>query len=99
MNIEIEKVLEAVKKILVKEDLETPLLGAIEASFVNNQNALNELIQAKKNGEISAAEFQEELEREKKIQEAELLTLEISAKAQIQKIMNKVFDVLAKGIH
>jgi hypothetical protein len=98
MNLEIEKVLETVKKILVKEDLETPLLGAIEASFVNNQNALNELIQAKKNGEISEAAFQEELEREKKIQEAELLTLEISAKAQIQKIMNKVFDVLLSGL-
>jgi len=98
MSNPIENALESVKHTLAKEDLTSELSSAIEASFAKNSVSLDELIQARAEGELSPEEFQIELEREKKIQEAELLTLQVAAKAKVQKVMDAVFDALVSGL-
>lgn len=98
MSNPIENALESVKHTLAKEDLTSELSSAIEASFAKNSISLDELIQARADGELSPEEFQEELEREKQIQEAELLTLQVAAKAKVQKVMDAVFDALMSAL-
>ena len=98
MSNPIENALESVKHTLEKEDLTSEVSSAIEASFAKNSVSLAELIQAREAGELTLEEFQEELEREKQIQEAELLTLQVAAKAKVQKVMDAVFDALLSGL-
>ena len=98
MSNPIQSALVSIKQTLAKEDLTSELSSAIEASFAKNSASLNELIQARADGELSSEEFQLELEREKQIQEAELLTLQVAAKAKVQKVMDAVFDALLSGL-
>ena len=98
MSNPIEDALVSIKQTLAKEDLTSELSSAIEASFAKNSASLNELIQARADGELSPEEFQLELEREKQVQEAELLTLQVAAKAKVQKVMDAVFDALLSGL-
>ena len=49
-------------------------------------------------GEISEDEFNEEVEREKKVIEAGLLTLEIMTKAMAQKAVNFAINVFVKAV-
>jgi hypothetical protein len=64
----------------------------------NEREALEELAQAGLSGEISEDEFNEEVEREKKVIEAGLLTLEIMTKAMAQKAVNSAIDVFVKAV-
>lgn len=98
MSHQLENALASIKQTLAKEDLTSELSSAIEASFAKNSVSLDELIQAREAGELTPEEFQEELEREKQIQEAELLTLQVAAKAKVQKVMNAIFDALVSGL-
>ncbi|WP_438462910.1 hypothetical protein [Marinomonas sp. PE14-40] len=98
MSHQLENALASIKQTLAKEDLTSELSSAIEASFAKNSVSLDELIQAREEGELTLEEFQEELEREKQIQEAELLTLQVAAKAKVQKVMDAVFDALLSGL-
>ena len=64
----------------------------------NNKDTLSELIDARVNGDIDEEEFATEMEREKLVLEAEMLTLEIASKAAIQKAMNAAMDTLSGAI-
>ncbi len=64
----------------------------------NEREALEELAQARLSGEISEDEFNEEVEREKKVIEAGLLTLEIMTKAMAQKAVNFAINVFVKAV-
>ena len=59
---------------------------------------LEMLLMAKKQGQLSEDEFQLELDRERLLVEAEMLTWKIAAKADVQKVVNKTFHALAKTI-
>lgn len=57
-----------------------------------------ELVQALKEGDITMSDFKMELEREKLILEAELLTQEIASESDVQKAVDAAMDVLVKEV-
>jgi hypothetical protein len=59
---------------------------------------LQELAQARLVGDISEQEFNDEVEREKKVLQAELLTLKIMGKAMAQKAVNAAMGVFIDAI-
>jgi len=72
--------------------------GYAKRIMENEREALEELAQARLSGEISEEEFNDEIEREKKVIEAEFLMLEIMNKAMAQKAVNSAIDVFTKAV-
>lgn len=62
------------------------------------KESLKELGEARLNGEIEQDVFDREIEREKKVVEAELLTIQIMTKALAQKAVNAAIDVFVKAV-
>lgn len=60
--------------------------------------SLQELAQARLVGDISEQEFNDEVEREKKVLQAELLTLKIMGKAMAQRAVNAAMGVFINAI-
>ena len=65
----------------------------------NNKESLTELVEAHATGEIDQDEFDIELEREKSILEAEMISLEIASKAAIQKAVNSAINTLTSAVN
>ncbi len=63
-----------------------------------NKKSIAALIQAKTNKTISEETFEKELAREKSVLEAELIGLEIQAKAAIQKAVNAAMTTLKQAV-
>lgn len=81
----------------VKDDIENIpdyLLQVIE----NEKDSINYLAEARLAGVISDNEFFDELEREKKVLEAEMLTISILTKAIAQKAINAAMNALRDAI-
>lgn len=78
--------------------LKDTLGEALTSSLTKQQDTLSALLQAKQEGIISQEELDMELEREKDILEAEMLTKQITAKAEIQKLVNDAIQSLSKGL-
>lgn len=74
------------------------LANAITNQIDRQREELEALLEANEQGIITQEEFEIELQREKLIAEAELLSLQIAAKAEVQKAINKAFDVLLKSV-
>lgn len=70
----------------------------MQAVLENNKESIAELIQARQNGDLNNEEFEVEMEREKQVMEAELISLEIMAKSAIQKAMNAAMDTLKSTV-
>lgn len=70
----------------------------MKKALLSNQVAIEELSQALMNGDIDQSEFEQELEREKQVLEAQLLGLEIQTKSQIQKAINAAMQVLTSAV-
>lgn len=64
----------------------------------NERDSLKELGLAKLSGQIDDEVFQREIEREKKVVEAEFLTMQIMTNALAQKAANAAIDVFAKAV-
>lgn len=101
MNIDIKKVAsEAVNTLDVNvqqgigQSVEQ-LKGALAQALQTRESEMAELVNALKSGEMSEEEFQVELSREKLVIEAELLTEEIRAKAEIQKLVQGAFSMIS----
>jgi len=62
------------------------------------KDSLKELAEARLRQEISEAEFDVEIEREKQVVEAELLTLQIMTKALAQQAVNAAINVFVKAV-
>lgn len=62
------------------------------------KESLKELSEARLKGEIDDTIFERELEREKKVVEAELLTITIMTKAMAQKAVNAALDIFVKAV-
>jgi len=73
-------------RILSKEILDT------------ERESLRELGDARLRNEIDDAVFNREIEREKKVVEAELLTIKIMTKASSQKAVNAAIDVFVNAV-
>lgn len=81
----------------VKDDIENIpdyLLQVIE----NEKDSLNYLAEARLAGMITDEEFFDELEREKKVLEVEMLTISIMTKAIAQKAINAAMNALRDAI-
>jgi tRNA A-37 threonylcarbamoyl transferase component Bud32 len=100
MSFDIEAVVKkmgaAAKKTLEKD------FGDIEnfgAQVLENEKESLELIGKERvAGRWSEEKFNKELDREKKVMEAELLTVEIMTKAAAQRAVNAAIDVFVKAV-
>ena len=72
--------------------------NAVREILENEKQSLRELGEARARDDIDDAVFQRELEREKKVVEAELLAIEIMTKAMAQKAVNAAMDVFANAV-
>ena len=64
----------------------------------SEKESLKELGEAKLRGDINQEVFDREIEREKKVVEAELLTIKIMTKALAQKAVNAAIEVFVKAV-
>ncbi|MBD1557257.1 hypothetical protein HC752_09910 [Vibrio sp. S9_S30] len=98
MQESIHSVIHTVTSQLEDSPIKDLLSSALKSCIDEKTNELDMLLMAKKEGQISDEAFQIELEREKQIVEAEMLTWQIAAKADVQKVVNKTFHALAQTI-
>ncbi|ALP53336.1 hypothetical protein Tel_09315 [Candidatus Tenderia electrophaga] len=64
----------------------------------NEKQSLEELGKARLRGEIDDAIFDSEVERQKKVVEVEMLTIQIMTKAAAQKAVNAALDTFKRAI-
>ena len=98
MNISIESVVNQVSSQIEESPVKNLIASALQSSIDQQKSSIEELLLAKQNGDLTETEFDVELDREKQIVEAEMLTWQITSKAEIQKVVNKTFHVLAQTI-
>lgn len=100
MSFDINKILNNMKNAAInaiRDELEdVPVY--VKQIFENEKEALQALAEARLAGEISDKEFQNELKREKKVLEAEMLTIGIITKAAAQKAVNAAINVLVDAV-
>jgi uncharacterized protein YbcV (DUF1398 family) len=98
MNEPISTTLNQITSQLPDSPVKKQIVGILKASIGKEQEAIEALLEAKKSGQISQQEFEQELAREQQIVEAEMLTWQIAAKAEIQKVVNQTFQTLARNL-
>ncbi len=64
----------------------------------NNKASIEELVQARLAGDINQEEFDIELLREQLVVEAEMITLDIASKAEVQKVINTAVSSLTSSV-
>ncbi len=74
------------------------LSGEVLSVLDKNRESIAELVVAVSNGDINEEELDIELQREKVILEAEMLSLEIVSKSAVQKAMNAAMDTLTSAV-
>lgn len=72
--------------------------GALLKIIGQQDNPIYVLTQALKDGELTEDEFKEEIERERKVLEAQLITLEIIAVSEVQKALNAALSTLTGAV-
>lgn len=72
--------------------------GEVLSVLDKNRESIAELVAARGNGDINEEEFNIELQREKAILEAEMISLEIVSKSAVQKAMNAAMDTLTTAV-
>ena len=93
----------------VKRDMTRALKGAIEDDvgdigeyadiiMANQKHSLQELGEALVAGDISEDEFNSELEREKRVFEAELMTVQLMTRAAAQDAVNAAIDEFVEAV-
>lgn len=70
----------------------------VQMILEKEKESLEELAQARLAGEISEQEFYDEMEREKMVVQAELLTLQIMTKAMAQKAVNAAMAIFINAV-
>ncbi len=100
MGFDIDKVIndmtEAIRNVVKKDggDIKQYANQILE----NEKDSLEEIGLVRLSGKISDEVFEREIEREKKVVEAELLTIQIMTKALAQKAVNAAIDVFVKAV-
>lgn len=93
----------------VLKDMADAITDAVKGAEVDIKDSANEIMNAEKDslkelgearlrGVIDDAVLNREIEREKKVVEAELFTLKIMTKALAQKAVNAAIDVFVKAL-
>jgi hypothetical protein len=100
MSFDINSILNNMKNAAVdavKDDVEN-IPDYLRQIFENEKAALAALAEARLTEQITDEELQNELKREKKVLEAEMLTIRIMTKAIAQKAINAAMNVLTDAI-
>ncbi|MDA0118222.1 hypothetical protein [Vibrio sp. T11.5] len=94
MTPSLDNLIEQVTNQIEDSPIKNLLTSALTVTLDKQKATLQELIDARNNGDLTNEEFELEILREKQIAEAEMLTWQISAKSEVQKIINKTFSTL-----
>lgn len=94
MTESIDNIIEQITSQIEDSPIKNLLTSALTVTLDKQKATLQELIEARKNGDLTNEDFELEILREKQIAEAEMLTWQISAKSEVQKIVNKTFSTL-----
>lgn len=100
MSFDIDKVINDMAK-AIKDEVKINVGDIKEYAdkiLENEKQSLEELGQARVSGEIDDEVFEREVEREKKVVEAELMTIRIMNKALAQKAVNAAIDIFVKAV-
>jgi hypothetical protein len=87
----------AVIKSSVKDDV-GDIKDYADEILLNEKESLKELGAARLTNQISEAVFKSEVEREKKVVEAELMTISIMTKAAAQRAVNAAINVFVDAV-
>jgi len=100
MSFDIDRVLkDMIEAISEHAQEDAPEIKASIRQILDNEwESLKELGEARLRNEIDDTVFDRELERERKVVEAELLTIEIMTKALAQKAVNAAIDVFINAV-
>lgn len=98
MTENIDSIIEQITSQIEDSPIKNLLTSALTVTLGKQKSTLEELVAAKKNGDLTDEEFELEMTREKQIAEAEMLTWQISAKSEVQKIVNKTFSTLVNTL-
>lgn len=100
MSFEIEAVLKEMSSAMrdAVEDDASDIRSYAAQVLQNEKDSLQELGEARIRGEISASVFDAEIEREKKVVEVELLTLQIMTDAAAEKAVNAALNVFVEAV-
>ncbi|AIW22035.1 hypothetical protein F0224_00395 [Vibrio coralliilyticus] len=94
MTENIDNIIEQITSQIEDSPIKNLLTSALTVTLDKQKATLQELIEARNNGDLTNEDFELEILREKQIAEAEMLTWQISAKSEVQKIVNKTFSTL-----
>lgn len=94
MTESIDSIIEQITSQIEDSPIKNLLTSALTVTLDKQKATLQELIEARNNGDLTNEDFELEILREKQIAEAEMLTWQISAKSEVQKIVNKTFSTL-----
>ncbi|MCG9595183.1 hypothetical protein L1D15_00460 [Vibrio sp. Isolate25] len=98
MTENIDSIIEQITSQIEDSPIKNLLASALTVTLDKQKSTLEELIAARNNGDLTDEEFELEITREKQIAEAEMLTWQISAKSEVQKIVNKTFSALVNTL-
>ncbi|CAM3148623.1 hypothetical protein [Vibrio neptunius] len=98
MTPSLDNLIEQVTNQIEDSPLKNLMTSALTVTLDKQKTTLQELIDARNNGDLTNEEFELEMLREKQIAEAEMLTWQISAKSEVQKIINKTFSTLVETL-
>ncbi|KJY93456.1 hypothetical protein TW84_03735 [Vibrio neptunius] len=98
MTPSLDNLIEQVTNQIEDSPIKNLLTSALTVTLDKQKATLQELIDARNNGDLTNEEFELEILREKQIAEAEMLTWQISAKSEVQKIINKTFSTLVETL-
>ena len=94
MTESIDNIIEQITSQIEDSPIKNLMTSALTVTLDKQKATLQELIEARNNGDLTNEDFELEILREKQIAEAEMLTWQISAKSEVQKIVNKTFSTL-----
>ncbi|MBN3492614.1 hypothetical protein [Vibrio neptunius] len=98
MTPSLDNLIEQVTNQIEDSPIKNLMTSALTVTLDKQKATLQELIDARNNGDLTDEEFELEILREKQIAEAEMLTWQISAKSEVQKIINKTFSTLVETL-
>ncbi|KJY71590.1 hypothetical protein TW78_13760 [Vibrio coralliilyticus] len=98
MTESIDNIIEQITSQIEDSPIKNLLTSALTVTLDKQKATLQELIEARNNGDLTNEDFELEILREKQIAEAEMLTWQISAKSEVQKIVNKTFSTLVETL-
>ncbi|MDW6001882.1 hypothetical protein [Vibrio mangrovi] len=98
MSFSIDTVVEQVAAQFEQSPLKSTIENTVKNCLNQKQGEFEALTTALQEGELTQEEFQIELEREKGLLTAEMETLQIMAKAEVQKVVNQIFQAIASQL-